>query len=87
MSPHPHRLIEIGQAHEDGASGSACTDDQYTDGATAEEAWRQADKLIEGVDSLRPLASEALLALFKLRMTTQLEDAFGKVIEHQAKRK
>jgi len=49
-----------------------------------DERW---DELIEGVDSLRPLASEALLALFKLRMTTQLEDAFGKVIEHQAKRK
>jgi DNA-binding transcriptional MerR regulator len=45
------------------------------------------DELIEGVDALRPLASEALLALFKLRMTTQLEEAFGRVIEHQAKRK
>jgi DNA-binding transcriptional MerR regulator len=48
------------------------------------ERW---DELIEAVDSLRPLASEALLALFKQRMTTQLEAAFGKVIEHQAKRK
>jgi DNA-binding transcriptional MerR regulator len=48
-----------------------------------DEGW---DELIEGVDSLRPLASEALLAMFKLRMTTQLENAFGKVIEHQAKR-
>jgi DNA-binding transcriptional MerR regulator len=45
------------------------------------------DEVIEAVDSLRPLASEALLALFKQRMTTQLEDAFGKVIEHQAKRR
>jgi DNA-binding transcriptional MerR regulator len=45
------------------------------------------DELIEAVDSLRPLASEALLALFKQRMTNQLEAAFGKVIEHQAKRK
>jgi hypothetical protein len=27
------------------------------------------------------------LALFKLRMTAQLEEAFGKVIEHQSKRK
>jgi DNA-binding transcriptional MerR regulator len=44
------------------------------------------DELIESIDSLRPLASEALLALFKLRMTAQLEEAFGKVIEHQAKR-
>lgn len=49
-----------------------------------EEGW---DELIEAVDSLRPLASEALLALFKQRMTTELEDAFGKVIEHQAKRR
>ncbi len=49
-----------------------------------DERW---DELIEAVDSLRPLASEALLALFKQRMTTQLEDAFGKVIEHQAKRR
>ena len=45
------------------------------------------DELIEAVGSLRPLASEALLALFKQRMTTQLEQAFGKVLEHQAKRK
>jgi DNA-binding transcriptional MerR regulator len=45
------------------------------------------DELIAGVNSLRPLASEALLALFKQRMTEQLEVAFGKVIEHQAKRR
>ncbi|MGA2452583.1 MAG: MerR family transcriptional regulator [Solirubrobacteraceae bacterium] len=49
-----------------------------------DEGW---DELIAGVGSLRPLASEALLALFKQRMTAQLEDAFGKVLEHQAKRR
>jgi DNA-binding transcriptional MerR regulator len=49
-----------------------------------DERW---EGLIEAVNSLRPLASEALLALFKQRMTSQLEDAFGKVLEHQAKRK
>jgi DNA-binding transcriptional MerR regulator len=49
-----------------------------------DERW---DELIEAVGSLRPLASEALLALFKQRMTTQLEAAFGRVIEHQAKHK
>ena len=49
-----------------------------------DEGW---DELIAGVGSLRPLASEALLALFKQRMTAQLEDAFGKVLAHQAKRK
>jgi len=45
------------------------------------------DEVIDAVNSLRPLASEALLALFKQRMTTQLEDTFGKIIEHQAKRR
>jgi DNA-binding transcriptional MerR regulator len=48
------------------------------------ERW---EELIGAVDSLRPLASEALLAMFKLRMTSQLEEAFGKVVEHQAKKK
>jgi DNA-binding transcriptional MerR regulator len=55
----------------------------FDEAGQPDEGW---DELIEGVDSLRPLASAALLALFKLRMTTQLEQAFGKVIEHQAKR-
>ena len=54
----------------------------FDEAGQPDEGW---DELIEGVDALRPLASEALLALFKLRMTTQLEQAFGKVIEHQAK--
>jgi DNA-binding transcriptional MerR regulator len=49
-----------------------------------DEGW---DELIDSVGSLRPLASAALLALFKQQMTTQLEAAFGKVLEHQAKRK
>jgi DNA-binding transcriptional MerR regulator len=44
------------------------------------------DEVIDAVNTLRPLASEALLALFKQRMTTQLANTFGKVIEHQAKR-
>jgi len=49
-----------------------------------EDQW---DEVIDAVDTLRPLASEALLALFKPTMTAQLEDTFGKVIEHQAKRR
>jgi DNA-binding transcriptional MerR regulator len=49
-----------------------------------EERW---DELIDAVNELRPIASEALLALFKQAMTTQLEGAFGKVVEHQSKRK
>jgi DNA-binding transcriptional MerR regulator len=49
-----------------------------------EERW---DELIAAVDALRPLASRALLALFKQAMTSELEGAFGEVIEQQAKRK
>ncbi|HEV2982296.1 MAG TPA: MerR family transcriptional regulator [Solirubrobacteraceae bacterium] len=49
-----------------------------------QERW---DSLIDAVAALRPIASETLLALFKLAMTAQLESAFGKVIEQQAKRK
>jgi DNA-binding transcriptional MerR regulator len=49
-----------------------------------EERW---DELIASVGALRPLASQALLALFKQAMTAELEDAFGEVIEQQAKRK
>jgi DNA-binding transcriptional MerR regulator len=45
------------------------------------------DDVIANVNSLRPMASEALLSLFKLRMTAELESAFGKVLEHQVKRK
>jgi DNA-binding transcriptional MerR regulator len=56
----------------------------FDDAGQPDEGW---DELIDGVSALRPLASEALLALFKQRMTTQLEEAFGKVLEHQAKRK
>ncbi len=48
------------------------------------ERW---DELIHAVNSLRPLASEALLALFKQSMTAELEQAFGKVLEQRAKRK
>jgi DNA-binding transcriptional MerR regulator len=56
----------------------------FDEAGQPDEDW---DALIKAVGSLRPLASQALLALFKQRMTTQLEDAFGRVLEHQAKRK
>jgi DNA-binding transcriptional MerR regulator len=49
-----------------------------------EDQWQQ---LIDAIATLRPLASEALLALFKLSMAAELEDTFGKMIEHQARRK
>src|ERR1700682_1694866 len=56
----------------------------FDEAGQPDERW---DELIAAVNSLRPLASAALLALFKQRMTSQLEDAFGKVLEHQAQGK
>lgn len=47
----------------------------------------QWQKLIDAIDSLRPLATEALLALFKQKMAAELEHTFGRMIEQQAKRK
>lgn len=48
-----------------------------------DERW---EEMIEATEALRPIASEALLAIFKQRMTTQVERAFGKVLEQQSKR-
>jgi hypothetical protein len=48
-----------------------------------EERW---DEVIGAIDSLRAIASEALLAMFKQRMTVQVERAFGKVLEQQSRR-
>ncbi len=48
-----------------------------------EERW---DDVTEAIIALRPIASEALLAMFKQRMATQVEEASGKVLEHQVKR-
>ncbi len=56
----------------------------FEEAGQPDERW---DEVIANVNSLRPMASEALLSLFKLRMTTELESAFGKVLEHQVKRR
>ena len=42
-----------------------------------EEDW---PKIVEGIETLRPLASEALLAMFQLTMTRAAEEAFGREI-------
>lgn len=57
--------------------------DPFEQEGQPDERW---EEMIEAVDALRPLASEALLAIFKQRMTTQVETAFGKVLEQQSKR-
>ena len=42
--------------------------------------------MIEAIRTLRGIASGALLGMFKLRMTAQVEAASGKLLEHQVKR-
>ena len=42
--------------------------------------------MTEAIESLRPLASEAVLAAFQLSLASEMEDAFGKTLERQAKR-
>jgi DNA-binding transcriptional MerR regulator len=48
-----------------------------------EERWPE---VVESIERLRPIASEALLAVFQQTMTLEVESAFGKVVERQAKR-
>jgi DNA-binding transcriptional MerR regulator len=45
------------------------------------------DEVTESIERLRPLASEALLAVFKQTMTAEVEDAFGKALERQSRRR
>jgi DNA-binding transcriptional MerR regulator len=47
-----------------------------------EQRW---DEVIEAIRALRPIASEALLAIFKMRMAAQVEAASGKLVEQQVK--
>ncbi|HUN79813.1 MAG TPA: MerR family transcriptional regulator [Solirubrobacteraceae bacterium] len=57
--------------------------DPFVAAGQPEESW---DEVIEAIRTLRGIASEALLGMFKLRMTAQVEAASGKLLEHQAKR-
>jgi hypothetical protein len=43
-------------------------------------------EVIESIESLRPIASQVLLAVFQQTMTAEVEDAFGKELERAAKR-
>ncbi len=54
----------------------------FEDAGRPDERWPE---VIESIERLRPLASEALLATFKQTMTAEVEDAFGKVLERQAR--
>jgi DNA-binding transcriptional MerR regulator len=48
-----------------------------------EERW---DEVIDAIGALRPIASEALVAVFKQRMSAQVESASAKLIARQVKR-
>jgi hypothetical protein len=48
-----------------------------------EERW---DEVIDAIGALRPIASEALLAVFKQRMSAQVEAASAKLLARQVKR-
>jgi DNA-binding transcriptional MerR regulator len=48
-----------------------------------DERWPE---LTETIERLRPLASEALLAIFKQTMADEVEQAFGKVLDEHSRR-
>ena len=49
-----------------------------------EEQWPD---VTEAIERLRPIAVEALLPLFRQSLAAEIEEAFGKALEEQAKRK
>ncbi|HSS42690.1 MAG TPA: MerR family transcriptional regulator [Solirubrobacterales bacterium] len=56
----------------------------FDDAGRPEEGW---EELIVAIGRLRPLAFDALNATFRLTLTTEIEKAFGEVLERRQKRK
>jgi DNA-binding transcriptional MerR regulator len=56
----------------------------FDEAGQPEERW---EEVTETIERLRPIASEAMLAVFRQTMTAEVEDAFGKVLERQVKKK
>jgi len=56
--------------------------DPFVADGQPEERW---DEVIEAIRELRPIASEALLAIFSQRMAAQVESASGRLVEQQVK--
>lgn len=54
----------------------------FVEAGQPEERW---DEVTEAIGGLRAIASEALLAVFKQRMSAQVEQASAKLIERQVK--
>jgi DNA-binding transcriptional MerR regulator len=57
--------------------------DPFVAAGQPEDRW---DEVIEAIRSLRAVASEALLAIFKLRMSAEVEAASSRLFEQHAKR-
>jgi len=55
----------------------------FVDTGHPEERW---DEVIEAITALRPIATEALLAMFKLRMTAEVDEQSSRLIERHARR-
>jgi DNA-binding transcriptional MerR regulator len=55
----------------------------FDEAGRPDERWPE---ITESIERLRPLASEAVLAVFKQTMASEVEDAFGKLLEQQARR-
>jgi DNA-binding transcriptional MerR regulator len=55
----------------------------FNDAGQPNDRWPE---ITETIERLRPLASEVVLALFKQSMEVEVEKAFGRVLEEQAKR-
>ena len=49
-----------------------------------EERWGE---VVEAIERLRPIASDALLAVFQQTMTREVEQAFGKALERRRRRR
>ena len=49
-----------------------------------QERWPE---ITESIERLRPIATEAVLAMFKQTMTVEVEDAFGKILEQAGREK
>jgi DNA-binding transcriptional MerR regulator len=55
----------------------------FDDAGRPDEGWAE---IIESIERLRPLAVEALNATFRLTLTTEVEKAFGEVLERRKKK-
>jgi DNA-binding transcriptional MerR regulator len=56
----------------------------FDEAGRPEEGW---DEIIAAIGRLRPLAFDALNATFRLSLTTEIEKAFGEVLERRQKKK